>query len=229
MLIQLLSRQHLDIDGRQRTYLPGDWVDIGKQSAIKLIEQGSAKLAESATIDLGGANCGAYLPTHAAGALAQLRRVSLNLPVTIYKSAPPTTRPVLGYDRTLVWDGSPLRIELIPVGFHFLDRWEVVCPLWSYDELACHIGTDNDREATAETIIDLRVPVYDVRAMFVRKTPDTERLMAVWEFESKLETNGTDPRLAFMRALWEVKPLMLAVPPTWMKDHEVDTTSQVGH
>lgn len=125
------------------------------------------------------------------------------------------TCEVLPFERTLMWDPKAvLRLDLVPAGLRFLDRWQVAAPLWSYTELARDIGTENQRELTAAVIRDLRVPVYDTRVLFLRKCPDSDQLLSVWRDEQK-EPDG-DLRLSFLRALYRVKPLVLALPTTWI-------------
>lgn len=120
----------------------------------------------------------------------------------------------LGRERVLYLDPSaPLKLDLIPAGFRFLDRFEVCAPVWSYDELAEHLGTEEERERTREVIHDLRIPVYDTRVLFLRWTDSTRDLMLLWHEEMEA---GGDERLAFQRALYQVKPLILPLPTTWI-------------
>ena len=58
-------------------------------------------------------------------------------------------------------------------------------------------------------IRDLRVPMYDTRVIFAKLTPDTARLIKIWN-----EIEG-DRRLAFLQALYKVKPFILALPANW--------------
>jgi hypothetical protein len=109
-------------------------------------------------------------------------------------------------------------LEVIPVAWDLLDKWEVVAPLYDYNVLAAELGSPADRELTKEVILDLRVPVYDTRVFFLRRCPTAEELMERWMAEPG------DRHLAFMRALWHVKPLILSTPRTWADarahDHE---------
>ena len=121
----------------------------------------------------------------------------------------------LPYDRTLLWDPEAmLKLDLVPAGMRFLDRWQVACPLWSYTELARDIGEEDEREETARVIRDLRVPVYDTRVLFLRRCQDAEALLETWRSEQ--EAMRGDLRLSFLRALYRVKPLILALPTTWI-------------
>jgi len=75
------------------------------------------------------------------------------------------------------------RLDLMANGFQLLERWQMAAPLWSYTELACHIGSEADRAQTKAIIRDLRVPVYDVRAVFVRKCDETAEVLRQWKAE----------------------------------------------
>jgi len=100
---------------------------------------------------------------------------------------------------------------MIPVGVSLLDKWQVAAPLWDYEKLACHVANEPAREATKAIIHDLRVPLYDTSLIFVKRCGDTERLIEAWDWSA----DGDEDRLAFLRALYEVKPLILALPITW--------------
>lgn len=118
--------------------------------------------------------------------------------------------PALEYDKTLIWNpGLPINKNLLPVGFSLLDRWELAVPISDYDLLAENIGDEKDRERTRTLTFDLRIPVYDVRMIFARKCLATEKLFKLW----KKDTGDT--RLAFLRALYWVKPYILALPSIW--------------
>jgi len=121
------------------------------------------------------------------------------------------------YPRTLFLRGDvPVRLTLLPVGYQLLDRWEMVVPLYSYDTLASQIGSETDRERTKAVIRDLRVPVYDPRLMFLRRCRNVEALMGQWVQELR---EGGDEKLAFMRAMYRVKPQLCAVPASWTDPH----------
>jgi hypothetical protein len=106
-----------------------------------------------------------------------------------------------------------LRPDLLATGFSLLDTWEVAAPLFSYEELARDIGTDSERQQTEVLVHDLRVPVYEVRCLFLKRCRATRDLMAAWAREQEAKGNEY---LGFLRALYQVKPLVLALPTTWM-------------
>lgn len=133
----------------------------------------------------------------------------------IARDIPVITGNSLEYPRTLLWDTTAkLRADLVSVGFDRLAHgWQIAIPLASYRTLARDIGDDAGREVTEGVIHDLRVPFFDVRAMFIRKCATTEKLMETYTAELLV---NTEPRLAFMRALYKVKPILCALPATWV-------------
>jgi len=126
--------------------------------------------------------------------------------------------PVMMWDDNLIWDTTAaLRMEMIPIGYNLLEKWDIAVPLMPESVLAVDLGTLEERQLTEEVIHDLRVPVYDTRVMFVNRNRTTERLMGIWHEE---QDNGT--ALAFMRALGKVqpKPLICALPASWIETDE---------
>lgn len=123
--------------------------------------------------------------------------------------------PSLPYPQTLLWDtNTPLRTELMMVGFHRLTTgWQVAAPIWRYRRLANGIGTEEDRQRTQAVVHDLRMPVYDTGLVYVRRCPQTKALIDQWLAERK---EGDSDKLAFLRALYVTKPIICALPVTWI-------------
>ena len=96
--------------------------------------------------------------------------------------------------------------------FSWLKKWEVAAPLKAYSHLAQDEGTPAERELTLQLIKDLRQPVYDSRAVWLRDCPAVESLMVVWEEEKRHCDCAAPCDLPFLRAVWIVKPLILALP-----------------
>ncbi len=125
------------------------------------------------------------------------------LPVTVGE-------PRLVYERTLfIGDGIVVPWDLVPRGFDFLGAWEAAAPVWSYETLAANLAQGKERERTASLIGDLRVPLYSTELLFLRRCENSERLLNLWQADGS-------GRLAFLRALYEVKPLFLALPRSWL-------------
>lgn len=195
----------LEVQGKPRHYRPGDWLDVSRQTAVRWIAEGKA-ISPRPINELLPNGSGVVLIDAAPEIVSQIERLSLDFTLS--------DRPVLPYARTLIIrDQVDLRSMLFPAGFNLLERWQVVAPLYSYDVLATHIGSEKERAATAKIIRDLRVPVYDTRLLFVRKCADTLKLLDTWYSERK---SGSDQRLSFMRAFYKVKPLLCAAPVSWI-------------
>lgn len=204
MWVQLLTVMQVEINGTAKHLRPGDWVEVGRQSAMRWIAEGRA-ISPKPINELIPSGAGVVLVGENETAHAQMGQMGLDVKLS--------TIPVLPFNRTLLIRGRvDLRTRLFPVGFNLLDRWQIVAPLLSYDTLAAHLGKEWDRERTKRVIRDLRVPVYDVRLLFVRKCADTQALLQCWQNECR---DDAEPHLAFMRALYQIKPQLCALPTTW--------------
>jgi hypothetical protein len=118
------------------------------------------------------------------------------------------------FERTLVvGPNASIPWRLVDAGFRFLDRWEAAAPL-ANGLLAESIGGESDRERTRAITRDLRVLVYAIDLLFLRQCDGAERFVETWRAESEFG----DERLAFLRALYLVKPLMLALPRSWLAE-----------
>ncbi len=218
MWIRLLSRQQLDQDGAQRGYQPGDYVNVGKSHALRWIASGEAEAADPAAFDLADGRdvavtfCGTtQMPVIRSSLYGRLTALHVKLE---FASDLPSIETMHEYT-VLLGAHSQLRLELVPVGLKWLERWNVLAPVWSYDELARDIGTWTDREYAASVMGDLRVPVYDVHSLFLRRCESTAELLGHWQTVTD-ERAGIDPKLAFSCALWKCRPVMLPLPVTWL-------------
>ncbi len=209
MYVQLLSTQFLDLDGKQRTYHPGDWVNVGKQVALRWVETGQARIVtpnlQPLVVDPG---CGILY--HSGAGPAQ----GGPYPMVGGLQAQEGEKGSVPFPRTLMLGpGVATPVHLLPVGFDFLDRWDMVVPLARDYITADSIGSVEDQAATKAVIRDLRVPVYDTRIIFSRGSGVATAVLATW-----VQDRSGDERLAFLRAVYQFKPLILAVPDIWIKN-----------
>jgi hypothetical protein len=122
----------------------------------------------------------------------------------------------LPFDKTLVVQaGTRVPWDLLPAAWHFLERWDAAIPLWRYGVTAADVGTVGEREETRLIIRDLRVLLHSVELLFVRRNEDGAALMTAWEREC---SSGGDKRLAFLRALYMVKPRLCVLPTSWLAE-----------
>jgi len=137
------------------------------------------------------------------------------LPVALLNGA------LLPFERALVAaPGTTVPWHLVEAGFRFLEHWEAAAPL-SERDLAEDLGRAEERRQTAGLLRDLRVPVYACELLFVRDCDGGRALLAAWQEEMGRGDTGTRGRgdagrLAFLRALYRVKPLFLALPRSWL-------------
>jgi hypothetical protein len=206
MYIQLRSIKNVSFDGNIERCYPGDWVEVGKQTALNWIAVGDAWAPEEKIAQ--ALPEGAGLLVLASGwdpvdtqALGAARALPMESDI----------EPRMPFLHTLLWDpGLRFPHHLAAPGFELLKRWQLVAPLWSYKRLAVHAGTEEDRDRAIEVLHDLRVPLYDTRLLFVRRLRVTERLLDRWEdWRQEL----SDARLAFLCALYQTKPVVCALPP----------------
>lgn len=207
MWIRLRCIMHIERAGKMVTYRPGDWVDVGKQQALLWLSRGDAEIPSFKREHQSAGELGVVIQAERLDAyVPQFELTQLTLQYV-------AGSPQLAYPRTLCWNPqAPLRPELVGPGFGFLDNWEIAMPIASYSELALHVGSEEARARTRIVIRDLRVPLYDTSLIFARRCEATERLFQQWGIEGE---SGDDDRLTFLRAFYQVKPLMLALPATW--------------
>ncbi len=212
MWVRLKVIKVIDRSGKNHTYHPGDWVDVGKQTALLWMSSGDADIpsfrrekfmvGEAGVVVVGVENTTPFEDRFG------LTKLTLSLIGS--------ETPYIAFNKTMCWNTKvPLRVELVAAGFSFLDTWEIAAPIYSYDELAIHVEGDAARARTQKVIRDLRVPMYDTRLFFIRHCENTQRLFAAWQTENE---TGDDDRLTFLRAYYAVKPLMLALPVTWVNE-----------
>lgn len=192
-------------NGVQKTYYPGQWLTLKKQQAREYLSQGKIDILKPAVLqsvqDL--SDCAIFFK----GEILNQRQ---NLLVARFPGTPiqewSGEYPACG--RFLLWNtGANLNVNHILTGFKLLERWQLAVPLFDYDVLAERIGTTEEREQTKAIIHDMRVPVYDSRVLFVRQCQETRKLFELWQSGSQL---------GFLQALYQSRPVVNALPPSWV-------------
>ena len=124
--------------------------------------------------------------------------------------------PCVPYAQTLiVAPGTRVPWDLLPAAWHFLRRWDAAVPLWRYGVTAEDVGTSAERKRTASVVHDLRVMLYSHELLFVRKNAPGETLVETWVDEMG---QGGEPRLAFLRSFYRIKPRMCVLPRSWLAE-----------
>jgi hypothetical protein len=202
MYVQLRAIKDVIIEGNVARCHPGDWVEVGKQTALAWVAAGDAwvpeeKLAGTLPADSGVLIVGDESARKQIGHLVDREQVR-------------SGERALPFSHTLLWTPTaPFPRHLLAAGFHLLRRWQIVVPLWSYEELATTAGTEEARAVALDVLHDLRVPLYETRVIFARRLAVTRKLIDRWE--SWLE-ELRDDRLAFLCAVYECKPVICALP-----------------
>lgn len=209
MWIRLLAVKFIEVQGKLTRHNPGDWVSIGKQTALGWIAANDAEIPPSEAHTLLGTECGIVALGPVTDPMKDLLRTQYDGALSLTSAV----APCLPFERTLIWDPSlALRPELLPAGFALLAKWQVAVPLCDYDILAANIGTWEDRAQTKTLMHNLQVMVYDPRLVFVQRCADTQRVIDAWAEETE---KGDDARLAFLRAVYRTVPIINALPMTW--------------
>ncbi len=115
----------------------------------------------------------------------------------------------------IVTAGTRVPWDMLPAAWHFLQRWDAAVPLWRYGQTAEDVGTPAERKRTQAVVRDLRVLLYSHELLFVRKNEVGETLVATWVQELE---GGGEPRLAFLRAVYRIKPRLCVLPRTWLAE-----------
>lgn len=203
MLVQVIQKCRIEKGGGHRTYQIGDWVDIGGAAAKDLAAAGKVLIPEPFPKE-----AGVVMPEG-----AEFPFKGIETAVGGYE---------LPFELNIVWDG---KVELhegrLKVGVSLIQSGvDVVVVLREDGVLAQGLGNreesdegQNEWTRTLEIIHEGRVPVYESGLVFVRKCESTEALVEAWAAEAGVDV---DTDLAFLRALYQVKPVMLAVGHRWV-------------
>lgn len=210
MWVQLKTIYYVEIAGIKKALRPGDWFDLGKQEALALLAKDQAWAPDKKELDNIIDKTSGIVFTSENEAL-QKRLESLTYNVLL-------SEPHLHYSETLILNPEcDIRIELIPTGFNLLRKWQLAIPLLSYEKLAVHIGTDEERAETLEVIKDLRVPIKNVDIIFAQRCEETEALIEMWQNDV---TEGKNKYLSFLRAFYIIKPICCDLPTNWVKSSQ---------
>lgn len=121
---------------------------------------------------------------------------------------------------TIVWDKTlfvapetQVPWDLLPAAWHFLTRWDAAVPLWRYGVTAEDVGSAGERKRTKAVVRDLRVLLHAVELLFVHDNEAGQSLMHVYRAELE---SSEEKRLAFLRAVYQVKPRLCVLPRSWL-------------
>jgi predicted flap endonuclease-1-like 5' DNA nuclease len=132
----------------------------------------------------------------------------------------------LPFEKTLITrPGTAIPWLLLPAAWGILDKWDAAVPLWEYTKTAVSIGSAYEREFTQIAIRDLRVLLHSIELLFVRRNEAGVALLETFQTETDQE-QCDEPRLAFLRALYQVKPRLCVLPTSWIRGQQIPVTAQ---
>lgn len=191
-------------DGGYHVYQPGDWFECQNQELRALLEKSAVRGTQDLLavalkdVELGVLCVGGLLTNMDAYSVPTQVASELTLP----------------WEHTLIWR-APFSLTANAAALGLLrltDGWEIAAML-DDNLLASDCGSDTERAQTLASIGDLRIPAYEVGAVWVRRTPATLALVADWQAQLG---RGADARHAFLRALYARGVVMCTLPARWV-------------
>jgi len=230
--VQAKTVLHYEKQGKHETAEAGEWVEIGKHQARQWLASGQAVIpkpdtrAEVEEYDVCGVRVRVPVgPSAGWGGDPDDDAVHAAFGDLADKLTFTWGEPALTHDYTVIWKPpSPVVPAAVKMGLARLhsfedtdaEPWEMVAMLASEDKWADSFGSDGERARTEAAIGDLRIPVYDTRLLWVRRTERTEAVIARWVEELR---QGADEQHAFLRALYAERVLMCTMPTGWQGKH----------
>ncbi|NIQ89319.1 MAG: hypothetical protein GWN93_09700 [Deltaproteobacteria bacterium] len=214
--IRLTTGYNIDKHGKQVRMSPGDWIQVGKQEARRLINAGQAEIpgtAEAVKIVAGTfEDCGIVVR---GGSIKTVKQEFAKHEIEIVGG-----KPRIPFKRTLILHGRfAMNDKMMAMGFGRIekpkgwDAWEVAAMLKLPDLLAQSVGNEQDQAKTRNVIGDLRLPVYETGAVWVRQTDKAQAFIKAWA--TQLDNGGSEEH-AFIRALYTHDVLMCTLPYGWL-------------
>jgi hypothetical protein len=214
--VRVTAVKHIRRAGIQTTYHRGDWINVGKQTALSWLADGTAEIPGpdptkmEVVKELIGPGCGVRVLGKGAGPWPSqgfgncLKALKFSVGAL-----------ALPYPYTMIWTPT-VRItpQQVLIGFsQIVSRegklsWEMVARLAGH-HLARDVGTKEEQAKTKVLIGDLRIPVYDTGVLWVRKTVKTESLIRRW---ARAIAAGENEAHSFLRALYVEGILLCTLP-----------------
>jgi len=217
--VRLKTVKHIRRSGVQRSYQPGDVVEVGNQAAIEWLLDGSAEdpFCQVGPPPVSGPRSGEYglriLSNSEDVSLAPVGALAKSLTISYGP-------PAIPCKYTVLWNPKKhISANLINLGFYRVLEdsdtavgWEMAAGLVSLDTLARDFGSVVEREKTEALIGDLRLPVYEPGLIWARKCEGSERMISLWNEELKAQA---DPYHSFLRALYTSRVMLCTLPADW--------------
>lgn len=217
MHLRLNETKYVRVKGQIQRYEPGDWVRVGRHLGLQWLAEGSASIPGLENVEAlaGDLETCAVLVRGSVALAKPIRSKYWGLSVQKWSGN-------LIKERNLVW--NPRDIMLTPdqaiVGFARIEKtdgdyddWDVAAMLLSEQAMAVHFGSKAEKQKTKKIIGDLRVPVYNTAAVWLRNSTRAKQLVTHWWTEIK---SGADEYHAFLRAVYSTQPLICTLPAGWV-------------
>lgn len=231
--VRAVTVLHVDESGQKKKKRPGEWVEVGRHQARLWLASGQAEIPKISTRnsiqDYGLCGVRVRIPLFPlSNQIPQYQDSAIDISVFGNLADRLTLsygEPAITQDYTIIWKPPlaivPGAVEMGLIRLHSFEDtdaepWEMVAMLASETEWANSFGSDEERTKTESAIGDLRIPVYDTRLLWVRKTERTEAVISRWAAELR---QGADEQHAFLRALYAEHILMCTLPANWLSKH----------
>jgi hypothetical protein len=207
-----------DEHNQMKRYHRGDWIEIGKQQAREWLELGRVSVPgtkESSDQVIGNlSDCGILIREGFEDNANHILQKHEQVRVRVSK------RLELMFDRSLLWKADyPMSPERAALGFVRIEKspsyagWECAAMMRGQNQLVRSIGTKEDKQGTLDLLGDLRLPVYETSAIWIRKTRATQKLVTEWQ---NWLDQGVGDEHAFIRALYQNRIILCTLPRGWL-------------
>lgn len=206
--------------GEHINYRPGDTVEVGRQTAIEWILDGTAEdpfeQIGPPVVPLGPKSDKFGIRIRAPEGGVYLSSSMKEMEDRLMISYGP---PAIPYAHTLIWNPRRrLHWKMANYGFQrILEQvglsWELAAGLVSVSMLAKDFGSEEERDKTEKAIGDLRLPMYDPCYIWARQCKAAHRVIKAWADEL---AEGADETHAFLRALYTQRAMLCTLPVDWM-------------
>jgi len=222
--VKLTCIKHIRRGGVLKKYLPGDTIEVGRQTAVEWILDGSAEdpygqvgpplLDEKQRPKKG---FGLVIRTEPDNTTVKRMQNFGKLEKSLRVTYAP---PHVPFRYTCIWrPDRTLTPQLLNYGFLRIvetedpsEGWDLAAQLKSLNTMARDFGSDEEKEKTEKVIGDLRLPVYDSCLIWARRSEAAIRVIEAWAEELE---KGADEYHAFLRALYSQKAALCTLPVDW--------------
>ena len=208
------------------TKKPGDWVEMGGQELRRRLAAGEVYHPDEGR-ELEALELGKHVIAVMGGDGSDVARLGKVFPgITITRCEPGDLNCVrFSHEYAFVYlPGTPINSQAIKAGLvRLMDaeedgiEWDILACLLDDELTLAAIGTDEEQRETAEEVGTLRLPAYNVGALWIR-LESTEAREALGLLYASLEA-GVTPCHAFVRALFSFPLAICTLGADWVSRH----------